>query len=116
MGKPGRHRALSPVNLGDSATRCVMTGPPLGPRGEDITWPNEVAPRGREASSTRKIKPQTSSHLRALAPWADGFYSRVVIRVATREGFAHPFSTEEGGNQGRRIRPTPLTGAQLHEH
>ena len=36
-----------------------MEGPPLGPGGEDITWPNQVAPRGRKASSTRKIKPQT---------------------------------------------------------
>ena len=38
-----------------------MEGPPLGPGGEDITWPDQVAPRGRKASSTRKIKPQTSS-------------------------------------------------------
>ena len=37
-----------------------MEGPPLGPGGEDITWPDQVAPRGRKASSTRKIKPQTS--------------------------------------------------------
>ena len=34
-----------------------MKGPPLGPGGEDITWPDQVAPRGRKASSTRKIKP-----------------------------------------------------------
>ena len=38
-----------------------MKGPPLGPAGEDITWPDQVAPRGRKASSTRKIKPQTSN-------------------------------------------------------
>ena len=38
-----------------------MKGPPLGPVGEDITWPNQVAPRGLKASSTRKIKPQTSN-------------------------------------------------------
>ena len=38
-----------------------MKGPPLGPAGEDITWPNQVAHRGRRASSTRKIKPQTSN-------------------------------------------------------
>ena len=37
-----------------------MEGPPLGPGGEDITWPDQEAPRGRKASSTRKIKPQTS--------------------------------------------------------
>ena len=39
-----------------------MEGPPLGPGGEDITWPDQVAPRGRKASSSRKIKPQTSNH------------------------------------------------------
>ena len=38
-----------------------MEGPPLGPGGEDITWPDQVAPRGRKASSTGKIKPQTSN-------------------------------------------------------
>ena len=38
-----------------------MGGPQLGPGGEDITWPDQVAPRGRKASSTRKIKPQTSN-------------------------------------------------------
>ena len=38
-----------------------MEGPPLGPGGEDITWPDQVAHRGRKASSTRKIKPQTSN-------------------------------------------------------
>ena len=38
-----------------------MEGPPLGPGGEDITWPDQVAPRGRKASSTCKIKAQTSN-------------------------------------------------------
>ena len=38
-----------------------MKGPPLGPGGEDITWPDQVAPRGRKASSTREIKPETSN-------------------------------------------------------
>ena len=41
-----------------------MEGLPLGPGGEDITWPDQVAPRGRKASSTRKIKPQTSKVFR----------------------------------------------------
>ena len=36
-----------------------MEGPPLGPGGEDITWPDQVAPWGRKASS----KPQTSNRL-----------------------------------------------------
>ena len=38
-----------------------MKGPPLGPGREDITWPDQVAPWGRKASSTRKIKTQTSN-------------------------------------------------------
>ena len=38
-----------------------MKSPPLGPVGEDITWPDQVAPQGRKASTTRKIKPQTSN-------------------------------------------------------
>ena len=44
-----------------------MEGPPLGPGGEDITWPDQVAPRGRKASSTRQIKPQTSNRVLHLA-------------------------------------------------
>ena len=38
-----------------------MKGPPLGPRWEDITCPNQVAPWGWKASSTRNLKPQTSN-------------------------------------------------------
>ena len=38
-----------------------MKGPPLGPGGEGITWPDQVATRGRTAPSTREIKPQTSN-------------------------------------------------------
>ena len=37
-----------------------MKGPPLGSGGEDIKWHDQVAPRGRKASSTRSLKPQTS--------------------------------------------------------
>ena len=36
-----------------------MRGPPLGPGGEDISWPEQVAPRGRNASITRNLKPHT---------------------------------------------------------
>ena len=46
-----------------------MEGSPLGPGGEDITWPDQVAPRGRKASSTRKIKPQTSNFALSLTPY-----------------------------------------------
>ena len=38
-----------------------MKGPRLGPGEENITWPNQVAPRGRRTSSTRNVKPQTSN-------------------------------------------------------
>ena len=38
-----------------------MKGPPPGPDGEDITWPDQVAPRSRRKPSTRKIKPQNSN-------------------------------------------------------
>ena len=38
-----------------------MKAPPLGPGGEDITWPDQVAPRGRRTSSTRNVKCQTSN-------------------------------------------------------
>ena len=38
-----------------------MKGPPLGPCGEDITWPDQVTPRSRQASSTRNLKTQTSN-------------------------------------------------------
>ena len=49
-----------------------MKGPPVGPGGEDITWPDQVAPRGRKASSSRKIIPQTSNPIvRALPPKPD---------------------------------------------
>ena len=40
-----------------------MKGPPLGPGGEDITWPDQVAPCGRRTPSARKVKPQTSNLL-----------------------------------------------------
>ena len=47
--------------------RCVLEGPPLGPGPEDITWHNQVAPRGRKASSTGKMKPQTSNPKRTMS-------------------------------------------------
>ena len=37
-----------------------MKGPAVGPAGEDITLPDQVAPRGPKASSTRNLKSQTS--------------------------------------------------------
>ena len=39
-------------------------------------------------------------HVWDYSGWGRRYYSRLVIRVITREGFAAPFSTGEGGNQG----------------
>ena len=50
-----------------------MEGPPIGPGGGDITWPDQVAPQGRKASSTRKIKPQTSNLMKERAQLSVGF-------------------------------------------
>ena len=63
-----------------------MEGPPLGPGGEDITWPDQVAPCGRKASSTRKIKPQTSNLSTLLRiPYPDrGMAWRSIQSVFTR--------------------------------
>ena len=63
MGKPGRDGAPSPVNPGDSATRqeVRLKRPPTRTRWGRYHLADQVAPRGRKASSTRKIKPQTSN-------------------------------------------------------
>ena len=45
-----------------------MKGSPLGPGGEDITWPDQVAAWGPRAPSTRKVKPQTSKLEPQTAP------------------------------------------------
>ena len=38
-----------------------MKGPPLGPGGEDITWPNQVPPGAerRLVPETSNLRPQT---------------------------------------------------------
>ena len=48
-----------------------MKGPQLGPCGEDITWPEKVAPRGRRAPSTCKTK-APSSNLTHMPPAVGG--------------------------------------------
>ena len=58
-----------------------MKGPPLGPGGEDITWPDQVAPRSRRAPSNRKIEPQTSNLGSSYVP---SFYSSNTLRRGTR--------------------------------
>ena len=72
-----------------------MEGPPLGPGGEDITWPDQVAPRGRKASSTRKIKPQTSNLVGLL----------VLLNPVGAEPFAGPVRPGPGP-------PPPLLEAE----
>ena len=54
---------LKPRGTPPPGRRCVMKGPPLGASGEDINWPDQAAPRGRKASSTSNLKPQTSNHI-----------------------------------------------------
>ena len=49
---------------GRGSEPCEPGGLQLGPGGGDITWPDQAAPRWRKASSTRKIKPQTSNPIR----------------------------------------------------
>ena len=63
-GEAGEGRGselCEPGGLRQQAGGASWRAPHLGPGGEDITWPDQVAPRGRKASSTRKIKPQTSN-------------------------------------------------------
>ena len=60
-GEGWRSELCEPRGPRPPGRRCVLEGPPLGPVGEDITWPDQVAPQGRKASSSRKIKPQTSN-------------------------------------------------------
>ena len=67
-----------------------MEGPQLGPVGDDITCPDQVAPRGRKASSTRKIKPQTSNLL-----WSPEEEEAEAVAEAGDGDGAEPTSEEE---------------------
>ena len=60
-----------------------MKGAPLGPGGEDITWPNQVAPRGRKASSTRALKRQTSN-LQPQIRFQTGFWAGGAEKTLSR--------------------------------
>ena len=64
-----------------------MKGPPLGPSGEDITWPDPVAPRGRKTSSTRKTKPQTSN-LEPFTLAQPSLWSPLSLRLSATLGFS----------------------------
>ena len=61
-GEAGEGRGSEPCEPGGlrhQAGGASWRGPPLKPVGEDVTWPDQVAPRGQKVSSTRNIKPQT---------------------------------------------------------
>ena len=60
-GEAGEGQGSEPREPGGPGRRCGMKCPPLGTGGEDITWPDQVASRGRRAPSTQKVKPQTSN-------------------------------------------------------
>ena len=68
----------------------MLEGPPLGPGGKDITWPNQVAPRGQKASSTPKIKPQTSNphHKCTRMPQSSHMNQPVITRMPGHEDSA----------------------------
>ena len=78
-----------------------MEGLSLGPSGEDITWPDQVAPRGRKASSTRKIKPQTSNLIAvSVVVFAghvvgNGQWKPIPGKVATIEHWEKPKTVSE---------------------
>ena len=91
---PLAHRRSRP-GTGARPPRHHRPPPPLPPR----------APRS--AAPHRLTDPLRSLPYVVVACDGSQEGSRLVIRVATRDGFAHSFSTEEGGNQGDRF-------AQLH--
>ena len=85
-----------------------MEGPPLGPGGEDITWPDQVAPWGRKASSTRKIKPQTSNPLPACGASGVGRSPTPDCPPSGRAAGAHyPLAVGAGGRGRGDPSPTP---------
>ena len=108
-GEAGEGRGselCEPGGLRYQAGRASSEGPPLGPGGEDITWPDQVAPRGRKASSTRKSKPQTSNLLWLSARpgvsriWPGPLPGPLWIRLGGEEG-------EAGGRVRAWGRPVP---------
>ena len=78
-----------------------MEGPPSGPGGEDITWPDQVAARGRKASSTCKIKLQTSNLCAACAWHRHGCVGVVQRRLplAHALGKSRRGALKKGGDQ-----------------
>ena len=99
MGKPGRDRAPSLVNPGDSACRQTVCheGPPTRSRWGGYHLFDQMALWGRKASSTRKVKPQISnlkklwlipSFSGAIYACATLFGSPLLLRLSATLGFS----------------------------
>ena len=67
-----------------------MKGPPIGSGGEDITWPDQVGSRGRKASSTRKIKHQTSNLSGSEDPDVTALSEAVKAKLGITEPLPEP--------------------------
>ena len=66
-----------------------MEGPPLGPGGEDITWPDQVASWGQKASSTRQIQPQNSNRTCSDTRWSKRVLNALNVEVTTGVPYIH---------------------------
>ena len=67
-----------------------MKGPPLGLGGEDITWPDQVTPRGRAAPSTCRIKPETSNLENTPYVWGYSTIKTLAFVLFLSFLFLHP--------------------------
>ena len=92
-----------------------MKGPPLGPGGEPITWPDQMGPLGRRTSSTPENKPQTSrAHpgpSQTCAPFAPTMSVRIFghflpfpIFLAQRAICSAPNNSRRGVKISRRVK------------
>ena len=86
-----------------------MEGPPLGPAGEDITWPDQVAPRGRKASSTRKIKPQTSNRFTRVFPCNKKITNEQTVKMLVKQWF-EPYGAPKQVHSDEDVRIRSDTG------
>ena len=66
-----------------------MKGLPLGPGGRDITWPDQVAPRGQRKPSTRNVNPQTSNRTCNTAPRLGTPVNRGQVNQDTTQPIQH---------------------------
>ena len=77
---------------------------------------------GRFRAYLRVVREFTQGLLRLLpsvrdySAWAHRYYSRLVIRVITREGFAPPLLHRRGGQPRRRLRSAALPDPEPRPH